>query len=114
MDIIKGLIDLRDDASDYDGLYIDDEPLSQRMEKYTDSFITVRFFISDTDNSIEELRHNLILSVAGSCNADYGPHYSELTGYLWTDDDLSIGEHNIIDIISNYDGKYLYMEIEKH
>ena len=38
--------------------------------------------------------------------------YSEITGYLWTDEVVKIGGHDLLKEFETHLGKYLYMEIE--
>ncbi|MNJ80064.1 hypothetical protein D3C77_783070 [compost metagenome] len=50
----------------------------------------------------------------GFCDVGYGARYSELTGYLWTDEYLKVGGHDIIEELRSYVGKWLILEIEVH
>lgn len=97
-----------------DGLRIGTEILSETLEELNDKQVTVRFYISDEERSKSEMQENLILSIAGGVEAKYGDAYSEYTGYLWTDDELKIGNHDLIETLANYDGKYCYLEIDIH
>lgn len=110
--IIKGYLKLREEYESGDGLYIDGEILSEQLEDIKGKNATVRFYISDTEKSFDELKENLIRTISGDVNAYYGDTYSEYTGYLWTNDQLNIGEHDLIEDLSNYDGKYCYLAID--
>src|SRR4051812_10096718 len=53
-------------------------------------FVTVSYFLSDIPltETIAQMQH--ILNLCGKADAKYGMHYSEYTGYLWTDEELKI------------------------
>jgi hypothetical protein len=37
--------------------------------------------------------------------------YSEITGYLWTEESLMIGGHDLLEIFRSHVGHYLVLEI---
>lgn len=112
--IVKGLIKVIKEYDSGDGLYVGDEVLSESLDELNEQIVTLRFYISDQEKTIDELKQNLILSMVGAVNADYGDAYSEATGYLWTTDELQIGNHDILENISVHQGKYAYIEIDIH
>lgn len=77
-------------------------------------FLTVRYFISDQKHSIEELQEDFIRKVMGVSDAKFCHRYSEITGYLWTDEKLKVGGHDLITELKSYENKFLYLEIEFH
>jgi hypothetical protein len=40
--------------------------------------------------------------------------YSETTGYLWTDEKLQVGGHDLIEELSGSAGKFLIFEADVH
>jgi hypothetical protein len=73
---------------------------------------SVRYFISDVPATKDELESDLVRVVCGACKSRYGMHYSEITGYLWTDEDFNVGGHDLIAELRSNLGKFLYMEVE--
>ena len=114
--IYKGFISERERGEHYDAVYIGDtdEPIAFELESINRKQVSVRYFISDTEKSKNELTENFICSLAGATNADYSDRYSDLTGYLWTDEELNIGGHDLMKEIKENIGKYIYMEIDVH
>ena len=112
--IVSGLIHEPNSYADDTALLVGDSPLSQQLEEIKNKFVTVRFFISDTEKTKQELLKDLILTISGSADVDYGNVYSECTGYLWTNDNLVIGGHDIIDMMCYHIGKYAYIEVDIH
>lgn len=74
--------------------------------------VSIRYFI--TDQPVESSDLEVALAATFDYDIDYCMHYSELTGYLWTDENLKVGGHNLIKILSNYLGKYLHLEVTFH
>lgn len=72
----------------------------------------MRYWVSETEKTKEQLKENLFAAISGSVEADYGDAYSELTGYLWTDEKLKVGGHDLLDELQSYIGKFLYMEVD--
>lgn len=75
-------------------------------------FVTVRYFVSDTDKTPDELTENLIRVVSGDLHADYGDHYSEYTGYLWTDEEVKVGGHDLLEELKGSVGKFAHIAME--
>lgn len=112
--IVKGQIEVVCNYNTGDGLYVGRRPLSEQLEDIQNKQVSVNFYITDIEKPIEELKENLILQLCGAIDADYGDAYSDLTGYLWTDDKLQIGNHDIIEMLSEHDGKFVYLDITIH
>ena len=75
------------------------------------NFLTVKYFISDVELTKEELIKAHLLKVMGDAKAEWSICSSEATGYLWTDQELMVGGHDLIAELESHIGKYLYMEI---
>lgn len=111
-----GLITLKDygEASDVLFLGNDEEPLAERLMDDMCRWgraLTVSYFISDEPRSKEELVERLVQTVTGVGSAVYADRYSETTGYLWTDEEIQVGGHDLLAEISQ-PGMYLHMEID--
>lgn len=114
--IFNGEISLNEFEENYETLFIgkNEEPFSKIWsDLFYKKQVSVRYYISDidTEKSIEELKENHLLSISGSVYADYSERYSDLTGYLWTDESLKVGGHDLLQELQDNVGKYLYMEV---
>lgn len=88
------------------------EPFSMwAVENLTGKFVTCRYWINDTELSKSELVADHIKHLVGECDTEHSPVYSEYTGYLWTDENVNIGGHDLLNELSDHKGKFLYMEI---
>ncbi len=99
--VYKGYIKLHEHG-EHDALFLDgmDVPLAEQLRDDIDEyggFLTVRYFLSDRERTLEELTGDLIRHIVGYRSADYTPQYSEYTGYLWTDEAIDINNHNLLD-----------------
>jgi hypothetical protein len=115
--IYKGLITETSRGGNNDALFVGDmdEPIaSEFYDNLKGKQVSVRYFISDTEKTKEELTENLMSALAGSVDADYNDRYSDITGYLWTDEELNIGEHDLLKELRSNVGKFLYLEVDIH
>lgn len=92
-----------------------DNPIAEVFEEDIQfKQVTVRYWISNVEKTKEELDENTVLTMVGAVDADYYDRYSEYTGYLWTDEKLDIGGHDLLEQLSNSVGKFVYLEVEVH
>lgn len=115
--IYKGFIEEKPEGENDDALFIGEMeyPLAEefRMELQGKQ-VSVRYWISDTEKTKEQLTESALLNIIGAVDAEYIDRYSEITGYLWTDEKLKIGGHNLLAELSSYKGKFVYLEIDVH
>src|SRR5688572_4497521 len=113
--IISGKIWEGEHGENYETLFIgySSEPFSQRMKGIcAGKFVTVKYWIDERELDLEDLKEETMKSICGAADCKYCHTYSELTGYLWTEDGTKVGGHDLLaELISNV-GKYLYMEIK--
>lgn len=112
-----GKISVRDHGEACDVVFVGDvpEPFAERFSDDLEShgrYVTVRYHITERPHPVEELEENLIRRLAGAADANYQDHYSAITGYLWTDEDLNVGGHDLLDELRDGDGRYLLMIVK--
>lgn len=93
----------------------DIEPLAEILKKDLidyGRYLSVNYYLSDKQLSADECLLNLMEKLYGEGDIEYNVIYSEITGYLWTDEEINIGGHNLLDELKNNLGKWLHMEIE--
>ena len=59
-------------------------------------YLSVRYYLFDLELSEEEMREAWAAHVMGAGKAKYGMRYSDITGYLWTDNELKVGGHDLL------------------
>ena len=92
--------------------------MNRRIE--WDSIVAdVRYAISDspvnprdTDKSAIQEHHGLIISEFHARRGTFGN--SEKGGYLWTDEEFSVGNHSILEILKEHVGEYIHLEIKAY
>jgi hypothetical protein len=89
------------------------DPLADAVsdDMFHGRYLSVRYFISDTEVPIEELEEAEIRKIVGGGEAGLRHRYSEITGYLWTDEDLMVGGHDLLEEIRSHLGKWCHLEI---
>ena len=115
--VYKGIVREGDYKENWDALFIGEggQPIAEIFEEdFEAKQITVRYWTSDEEKTKEELQESVLRKLFGDVNARYSDAYSELTGYLWTDEELNVGGHDLLKEIRSYLGKYIYLEVDIH
>lgn len=74
---------------------------------------SARWWLSDKPLDDAEARVKVQIDHAvGNLVALYEQAFSEITGYLWTDQELKLGGHDLVPIFEANAGRYIWMEIE--
>lgn len=113
----NGLLCLHGWGEAYDILFLSSvsDPFADELEyKIKRKKVTARYWITDKPCSKEEANEDFMKIVMGLAETDFGSHYSEYTGYLWTDEECKIGGHDLIKELKQNIGKWLILEIEIH
>lgn len=100
-----------------DALFIGDseEPIAEILEdEIVGKQVSARYWIADKETTKEQLQEDFIRTISGIGDAEYTSRYSDITGYLWTDEELKIGGHDLLEEIRSYLGKFIYLEIDVH
>jgi len=87
------------------------ELVMEDIEEFGD-FLTVRYFTAEKELTEDELIEALVKKVSGVGDALYNVAYSEITGYLWTDEKLNVGGHDLLGELKSHVGKFCHLEIE--
>lgn len=125
--VYRGFVTLGDYGDNYDALGLLPEPptekygaLGQQPLAYQLSedreifgpYATVRYFVADEERTAEQLTENLVRQLVGDVDAIYDDVYSEITGYLWTDEEIKVGGHDLLYELQTYKGRFVHLEIE--
>lgn len=97
-----------------DVLMLNDEPVAEVLEYISGRFVTIAYYISNVEIDPDEAALLFVQSYYGELNARYEMRYSEVTGYLWTDEDLNVGGHDLLEELRTHIGKYLILKVETH
>lgn len=111
---IAGWISIHDHGESEDILHLSciEEPLADFLEFMHRKNVTVRYWVTDTECSIDQASEDFLATVMGRAEVKYGAQYSELTGYLWTDEDLIVGGHDLLKELKSYKDKWLILQLE--
>lgn len=119
---IKGWIRESDYGDSSDVIFIDDlgskfpeKPLTKQLEYLTGEQVTVYYYITDKKCTLEEAQEQFLkMLYVGEADCEFHARYSDITGYLWTDENLIIGGHDLLGEIRSHLDSYLVLEIEVH
>jgi hypothetical protein len=101
---------MREDSNHHWDTSILAEEIKEDM--WNGNYLSVSYYISNQKMSEDELIESFLQTLYGEGDVKYGARYSEITGYLWTDEDLNVGGHDLLEELKSNIGKWLYMEIE--
>lgn len=95
--------------------YVDGEVLVDLLEDILERQVTVRYWISSNPlTTVEEADMQTLAQVSGLLDAEIDHYWSDVTGYLWTDEHFKVGGHDLIPILTVGEGSYLLLEIVVH
>lgn len=100
-----------------DALYIGEyaRPIAQIFaEDFALKKVSIRYWTADKKISKNKLKELHLLKVLGYVDADCHNAYSEMTGYLWTTQEIKVGGHDLMNEIWGNIDKYIYLEVDIH
>jgi hypothetical protein len=115
----RGTLNLRDHGEAMDILFLEgegnwDEPLAETISDDLDRFgryASVRYWTADVPMGDEAIMESAVRAMLGEADARYKSAYSEITGYLWTDEDINVGGHDLLEELKTQTGRYCLLEI---
>lgn len=105
------------DGESYEAVWLTgmDHPLVKEVAPRVDGRqVSARYWITDKEVTRDEAVGQYLKTLFGDAEAEFMAHYSDITGYLWTDEDLMIGGHDLEDELRSSVGKWLILEIDVH
>lgn len=112
MKTYRGQLNVGTHSESEDVLLLDSEPLAELLEWTHLQRITVRYWVTDAPVDKEEAKEAFIGELLGRSDTEFGARYSEITGYLWTDEELNVGGHDLLAELKSYSGQWLILEVE--
>lgn len=117
----RGVIALHDHGDAMDILFLDDpanpgyaDPLAEIVTDDIDShghYLSVRYWTAEATRSDEDMIEGAIREILGAGEAEFKHAYSDITGYLWTDEDIKVGGHDLLAELTDQEGRYCLLEI---
>jgi len=112
-----GQLSLRVYGDSEDVLYLStrEEPLARVLEEeISGKVVSVRYWVIDKEVTKEQAQGHFQAELAGAMSSIFSPVYSEITGYLWTDEEIKVGGHDLLAELEGYIGKWLILEVDIH
>lgn len=120
--VYRGKITVRDYGESMDNLFVvddavdvyDQEPLAEQIADAIELFgpyLSVNYYITDEPYPQEDLQEQWLRHVLGDSDVKFHIAWSEITGYLWTDEDIMVGGHDLLAELVSNDGKFIHLEI---
>ena len=64
-------------------------------EHINEKFVTVKYYLCNSEVPESRIQEEWLKKLFGDTESEYDVNFSETTGYLWTDQNLIIGGHNL-------------------
>ena len=89
----QGLLSLHSWGEADDILFLSSlsEPVAEELGWMSGKQVTVRYWVTDKPCTRDEAAEAAMRIVMGEADVVLDSRYSEMTGYLWTDEDLNVG-----------------------
>lgn len=111
----KGFIAEDECGDKCDALFIGDTVIAKELsDEIENKQISVQYWIADKEMTKDELQEGMLKKLFGTIDVEYWASYSDVTGYLWTNQELKVGGHDLLDELQSNLGKYIYLEIDVH
>jgi hypothetical protein len=91
-----------------------EEPLAEELLWMNGRQVTVRYWVTDRECSRDEAVEASVMTALGAAEVEFQSHYSDYTGYLWTDEGLNVGGHDLMAELRSNVGKWLILEVTDH
>ena len=92
-----------------------ESPLSEILkEQIGKRKVSVRYWITKVECAPRAAKEAFIRSLFGKMDAEYDSHYGDITGFLYANEHLKIGGHNLLEELKTHDGKWLILEVDIH
>ena len=100
---------------DHETLYCGDVIVAEWAEENLEGRqITLRWWIADREEPDNTIKREALEQAMGKADITWGSAYSEVTGYLWTDEEFKVGGHDMIARLKSDVDKYLLLEVDVH
>jgi hypothetical protein len=112
----RGILRLSSHGEGDDILFLGsgDEPLAEDLSDDIERhgrFLSVRYWTASAPESDKAMEEGAIRAILGEGDARFGHAYSEITGYLWTDEEINVGGHDLLEELRSQEGRYCLLEI---
>jgi hypothetical protein len=99
-----------------DALFLSNElePLAHTLEYIINEIVTIRYWVTDQVCTLTQAEEAFGRKLFGDTDVELDSVYSEITGYLWTNEWLRVGGHDLIDELMTHEGKYAILEVTVH
>lgn len=78
------------------------------------NYLSVSYYLAPEEMPVEQMQEEWLKKVFGAGDVEYDMVYSDYTGYLWTDEKINVGGHDLLEELESAKGKFLHMEITYH
>ena len=115
--VYRGFLSLGSSGEGDDILHIGEEILAEVLGSDLQDYgpyVSVQYYTTISDTPFEVIQEEYLKTVMGLSEADFGHRYSEITGYLWTDESWQVGGHDLIGLLTMDIGRFCHLMVVFH
>ena len=112
--LLEGKIREKENGEHADALFIGADVVAEAISndfRYHETPVFCCWAVSDRPLIPYDLLGIAVEQANGDVDAKYYHQYSEITGYLWTDEEAVIGGHDLLEIFRNHLKKYAILVV---
>lgn len=100
-----------------DVVALDGESVAEWLADFNGQQVSVQFAFSDQPIDPERIEEAAVHAATGVLRSEYSVVWSEITGYLWTDEEGVVtnaedgGSHDLVAIFEAHKGEYGYLSL---
>jgi len=113
----RGFLRLGEHGEGWDILFIGEEVVAELLKDDLEQYghyVTVSYYTSEQENELNQVQEEYMKTLMGVSEAMFGHRYSEITGYLWTDEEWKVGGHDLIGLLGMEEGRFCHLSVEFH
>ena len=115
MKIYEGFIEIREYPEEFEEiLFLStlNKPLAEELQYLANKEVSIKYWICDKQITLDDAIESFVHKLYGTTKIEFEMHYSDYTGFLWTDEELMVGGHDLLTELKSYKGKYLILQVE--
>ena len=84
-------------------------PFAEELEWIQGKNVSVRYWIANFEATKEIADEEFASKLLGKAEADFSVAYSDYTGYLWTDEEINVGGHDLLYELKSFADNWLIL-----
>jgi hypothetical protein len=113
---LRGYLALTEDYNGHQTLWCGDDIVSEWADDIMPyrKQVSIRYWTSEKELDDDAIKQKAVEEILGLIDAKYRARFSEVTGYLWTDENFKVGGHDMLARLTSEIPRFLLLEMTVH